>query len=322
MRHSPSGQLERSHRPPESLPRALVDGARIALVAPAGPVGPDRIEASCERCRTLGLEPVVFPAARDRDGFLAGPDVTRLADLQSAFDDPSVDGIWALRGGYGTLRILDALDLRRQRRDPIPFIGFSDNTTLHVRHAAMGVVSFHGPHPGGAFPEPTEASFRAALFRDEAPGPLPRGGDDAPSRTLVPGRVEAPLWGGNLALLAAMCGSHDELTAAGRILFMEEVSEPPYRVDRMMLQLKRAGALRGVAGLALGRFSGVGGTAADADALMGVLEEWADRLAVPAVADLPFGHVDHNCTLPVGGRAILDADQGELVLSNPAVRKA
>src|SRR5688572_20426417 len=123
----------RGTRAPALRPRALRPGARIALVAPAGPVDQARMQASADRCRALSLEPVVFPGAGDRHRYMAGTDEVRLADLQAAFRDPSIDGIWALRGGYGTLRILDALDLGRQRADPIPFIGFSDNTSIHTR---------------------------------------------------------------------------------------------------------------------------------------------------------------------------------------------
>jgi muramoyltetrapeptide carboxypeptidase len=299
-------------------PRALRDGSRVALVAPAGPVASERLELSVDRCRSLGLEPVVFPSVGAREGYLAGTDAVRLADLQAALDDRSIDGVWALRGGYGTLRILDALDLGRQLADPVPFIGFSDNTSIHVRHAALGVVSFHGPHPGAEFPPETEEAFRRVLFSPEAPGRLIARPGDPPPRTLVRGRVEAPLVGGNLAILASMCGTRHVLDARGRILFLEDVGEPAYRVDRMLLQLRRSGLLEGVVGLALGRFT----DAPDGDdpPVDAVLAELAEGLGVPAVADLPFGHSEHNCTLPVGGAALLDADAAALVLTEGGVR--
>jgi muramoyltetrapeptide carboxypeptidase len=296
-------------------PRPFRPGAKVALVAPAGPLDPDRINLSEERCRSLGLEPLVFPSARLRSGFLAGPDEERLRDLQAAFDDPEVDGVWALRGGYGTMRIVDRLDLRRQLRDPIPFVGFSDNTTLHVRHHALGVVSFHGPHPGGDFPPESEAAFRRVLFSPSPAGPLPAGPDDPAPRTLVPGSARGRLFGGNLAVLAALCGGPDALDARGRILFLEDVGEPAYRVDRMLTQLARAGVLDGVSGLAFGRFTDC--PDGESGAVAEVLRETAERVGVPAVADLPFGHVAHNCTLPVGGSALLDADSGALILEAP-----
>jgi muramoyltetrapeptide carboxypeptidase len=283
-------------------------------------VGPGRLEASVDRCRAEGLEPVVFPAAAARHRYMAGSDAVRLTDLQNAFDDPAIDAVWALRGGYGTLRILDALDLGRQLADPIPFIGFSDNTALHVRHSALGVISFHGPHPGGEFPAETAETFRRVLFSAEPPGTLTtRPGDPLP-RALASGRVEAPLVGGNLALLAAMCGTGHQLDARGCILFLEDVGEPAYRVDRMLWQLRASGVTEGIVGLALGRFTGCPDE--DEHPVSDVLAELADDLHVPAVADLPFGHVEHNCTLPVGGMARLDGEAATLELTQPAVRSA
>lgn len=302
---------------PAIRPRALAPGARVALVAPAGPLDPDRIDRSVERCRDLGLEPVVGASAGARHRYLAGTDAQRLTDLQAAFDDSGVDAVWALRGGYGTQRILDRLDLDRQLRDPVPFIGFSDNTSLHMRHAALGVVSFHGPHPGADFPAATGEAFRLVLFEGGPAGVLPiREGDPRP-RTLAGGTADAPLVGGNLAILASLCGTRDAPAARDRILFMEDVGEPAYRVDRMLLQLERSGVLEGVAGLALGRFTG--SMEEDDHPVLDVLEELAGRLGVPTVADLPFGHVEHNWTLPVGVRVRLDADAGTLEVLEPAV---
>ena len=301
-----------------SRPRALRSGARVALVAPAGPVEPERIEVSVDRCESLGLQPVVYPAAGARDRFLAGTDEQRLTDLQAAFDDPSIDAVWALRGGYGTQRIVDRLDLSRQERDPVPFIGFSDNTAIHALHTSLNLVSFHGPHPGADFPPETEDSFRRVLFSAEPAGELTRRVSDPPPRTLVDGDVEAPLVGGNLALLAALCGTPNSLRSSGCILFLEDIGEPAYRVDRMLLQLERAGVVDGAVGLAFGRFTG----APDEDSypVVGVISEFAERIGVPTLADLPFGHVEHNCTLPVGVRARLNGSGAALSLSEPAVR--
>lgn len=299
------------------LPRVLRPGARIALVAPAGPVSQERIDASVARCEELELEPVVFPHAGERERFLAGSDDQRLADLQSAFDDRSIGAVWALRGGYGTQRILPRLSLERQKAAPIPFIGFSDNTTLHVRHAAMGIVSFHGPHPGADFPPETEAMFRRVLFEAEPAGALIQRDEDPPPITLMGGRAEAPLVGGNLALLAALCGTEGALRAKGKILFIEDIGEPAYRLDRMLLQLEQAGVVAGAVGLALGRFTGAPDD--DPHPIAAVIEEFARRVGIPAVADLPFGHVEHNCTLPVGVRAALDADAATLTILEPAV---
>jgi muramoyltetrapeptide carboxypeptidase len=292
----------------------------VALVAPGGPVDDDRIARSQDRCRTLGLEPVLFPSARSRRGYLAGRDDDRLSDLQAAIDDPTIDGVWALRGGYGTIRIVDRLILERQLKDPVPFVGFSDNTSIHVEHAALGIISFHGPHPGGDFPPETEASFRRVLYSEEPAGQISGAAGDPAPRTLVAGIARGPLWGGNLATLVSLCGSSSRLSGAGRILFLEDVGEPAYRVDRMLTQLARAGVLHGVKGLAFGRFSEV--SPAEGEAVASTLKQFAEEHGVPSAADLPFGHTKHNCTLPIGALARLDAEAGTLTILAGAVERS
>jgi len=310
----------RATQRPFLVPRALGVGSRVALVAPAGPVDAKRLQASAERCRMEGLEPLIFPAAGGHHRYMSGTDAERLGDLQVAFNDPSVDAVWALRGGYGTLRLVGDLDLGRQREDPIPFIGFSDNTSIHALHTAMGVVSFHAPHPGGDFPLEVEEDFRRVLFTPEPAGPLrPRDGDPPP-RTVRGGEAEGPLVGGNLSILASMCGTRHSLDAHGCILFLEDVTEPAYRVDRMLQQLLLSRVTEGIVGLAFGRFTESPDEAVYPTA--DVLADFADRLGVPCVVDLPFGHVVHNCTLPVGGRARLDGDAATLERIEAAVRSA
>lgn len=299
-------------------PRALEPGSRVALVAPAGPVDAERVSASEARCRELDLEPVVAPHVTARDRYLAGTDDERLDDLQSAFDDPSIGAVWALRGGYGTQRILERLSLERQRTDPIPFLGFSDNTSIHVRHAELGVVSFHGPHPAQEISADADAWLRRLLFRAEPGGLLPGGEDGPEPRTLAGGAAEGPLAGGNLAILASLAGTRHALRAGGCILCLEDVGEPGYRIDRMLLQLEHSGALDGVVGLAFGRFTECGG---DGYSAADVIAELVGRLAIPAVADLPFGHVADNFVLPFGAGARLDADAATLSVIEPAVRE-
>lgn len=300
---------------PSVRPRPLAPGAHVALVAPAGPLDEERIERSEARCRALGLEPVVFPAATARRGFLAGSDEQRLADLQAAFDDPSIDAVWALRGGYGTMRIAPRLDLSRLRRDPIPYIGFSDNTAVLGLVVRAGVIAYHGPHPGGDFPPETETVFRRMLFGEDGVDRIPlvsRAGDPSP-RALVEGRAEGPLVGGNLAILAATCGTPLQVRARGCVLALEDVGEPAYRIDRMLWQLEHAGVTDGVSGLALGRFTDL--PEGEADAVEQVLAEFAHRLGVPTVADLPFGHVAHNHVLALGSRAEVRAGGDEAALT-------
>lgn len=306
--------METPARPPH-----LRAGSRIALVAPAGPLSEDRIAVAVERCRALGLEPVLGRSAHNRTGYLAGTDAERATDLQIAINDDSIAAIWALRGGYGTVRLLNHVDFKLLRQRPKPFIGFSDNTTLHLNLFNSGIVSFHGPHAGGDFPPETREGFERVLFHPAAAHQLPlRPGDPSP-RTLRPGQAHGPLIGGNLSLLAAACGTSACMQARGCIVFMEEVGEPAYRIDRMFEQLIQSGAFVGIAGFAFGRFSEMVPSENDR-AVEEILLEVADRLQVPAVVDFPVGHVEHNWTLPLGVVADLNASEATLDILEPAVR--
>jgi muramoyltetrapeptide carboxypeptidase len=299
-------------------PQALRPGSRVALVASAGPLAPEAIDRAEERLRALGWLPVTAPHVRHNHfGYLSAPDADRLADLQSALDSEEIDGIWCLRGGYGTMRIMDALDLSPLGERPRPLIGFSDNTVLHLLAARAGVVSFHGPHPAAV--ELSEFSLNHLLAMvagdDSVQGtdsfPLPAG---APSPTvLAGGTATGRLVGGNLALLAATIGTRAQMNTEGAILAIEDVGEPLYRIDRMLTQLRCAGVLDGVAGIALGAFSqrpDEGG--ARLPSLAALFEDRLGDLGVPVVCGLPFGHIPDSWTLPMGARVTL-TDAGRLV---------
>jgi muramoyltetrapeptide carboxypeptidase len=307
-------------RDPVMRPPHLRSGARVALVSPAGPISDARLASALDTCARLGLDAVVGGAALRRHGYLAGEDAERAADLNAVLADPSIDAVWALRGGYGTMRILDALRFGPLEAQPKAFIGFSDNTAIHLALARDGIVCFHGPHAGGAFPPFTEQCFRSVLFSAEAAGtlPVPAG---SPMTAVVPGTAEGRLAGGNLSLLAALCGTPWALDARGAILFLEEVGEPTYRIDRALTQLRLAGTLEGIAGLVLGQFTER--RPSDNDLILEeVLAAFATDLDVPCIAGAPIGHVDDNWCLPVGVRARLDAAAGTLSLLEPATSEA
>ena len=300
-------------------PARLCAGARVALIAPAGPVTEERIASSIARCELLGLDPVVGANAHLRTDYLAGSDVERARDVMWAFSDPEIHAVWALRGGYGTMRLHDHLDFDVIARTHKPYIGFSDNTYIHLMLAARRVVSYHGPHAGADFPAETEAAFLRVLFGDDPPGMLPlRSGDPEP-RTLRGGLAHGRLIGGNLSLLAATCGTTAQLDARDSIVFIEEIGEPGYRVDRCLTQLIMAGALAGVRGFAFGRFTEIPEGHTEEE-IMTLLADVADYFDVPAVVDFPIGHIEHNWTIPVGVPALLDADAGVLEMLAPAVR--
>lgn len=295
-------------------PPRLRAGSRVALVAPAGPVAEERVAIALDRCARLGLKPVLGRFAQGRHaGYLAGTDDERRADLAWALTAPDVDAVWALRGGYGTMRLLARTELAALRDRPRAYIGFSDNTAVHLALHARGVMSFHAPHAGGDLTALAERCVERVLFHDKPAGVLELPAD-RPPLTLRRGVAEGTLVGGNLAILAAMAGTPAPLRARGAILFLEDVGEASYRLDRAWTQLLLSGALDGVAGLAFGRFTDCGGSE-----LLDLLRDFADERDVPAVAELPIGHEPDNWTLPMGIHACLDAETGTLELLESAV---
>jgi muramoyltetrapeptide carboxypeptidase len=303
-------------------PPALRSGSRISLVAPAGPLAPGAVDRAIERVRGWGWVPVVGEHARGRHGYLAGTDEQRATDFNAALCSLDNHAIWCLRGGYGTMRIIDRLHWWALSERPRPLIGFSDNTALHLAAQRAGVVSFHGPHPAAEdLPAFAERGLVDALTGDVGTGSLPfPAGGPARGETISGGTAEGRLLGGNLSLIAATLGTPYEIRAEGAILFLEEVGEPAYRIDRLLSQLRLAGVFRSIAGVAIGAFSecpdeGDDGTPAAAEVLRDRLQD----LDVPVAAGFPFGHVPESWTIPMGVQARLDADAGTLSLLEEGV---
>lgn len=304
-------------------PPALRPGARISLVAAAGPLPEGAVDRAVERVLGWGWEPLVAPHARGRRGYLAGTDDERAADLDAALRSADNDAVWFLRGGYGTMRILDRVHWPALASRPRPVIGFSDNTAVHLALLRQGVVCFHGPHPATAtMPDFTARGVHRMLTDPEPLGPVPfPPGSPGRAETLVSGVAEGRLVGGNLSLLAATVGTPYAMRARGAILCLEEVGEPAYRVDRLLSQLLLSGVLEGVAGVAVGAFSDSPDLGAEhVPPPAEVLLDRLGSLGVPVAFGFPFGHVDDNWTLPLGVRARLDAAAGQLHLLEPAVQ--
>lgn len=308
--------MKRRAESPVRPPR-LGPGARIALISPAGPSAEEKVDAALRRCERLGLEGVLGVSARERHGYLAGLDNARATDFRRAVEEPSIDAIWALRGGYGTMRLLRSIDLRPLLKRPKIFIGFSDNTALHLAFARTGLVSFHGLHAGAEDSLFSEQCLRR-IVHDADAGALPFPEGAARPVTLYGGGAEGTLAGGNLTMLAAACGTDYALQPRGRIIVIEEVGEPTYRIDRAVTQLRLAGCLDGAAGIVLGHFTDR--FVSDGEGpFEETLRELLAPLRVPVVLGAPVGHIADQWTLPLGVRARLDADRGTLTLLEPGV---
>jgi muramoyltetrapeptide carboxypeptidase len=300
-------------------PARLAPGARVAVVAPSGPVPEERLQSGLDVLRGWDLEPVVAPHVLDRHatfGYLAGADADRAADLQHAWCDPDVDAVLCARGGYGVQRMVDLLDWEAMRAaGPKVFVGFSDITALHEAFATrLGLVTLHGPMAAGVdFIKNARAQdhLRATLFTPETVRTIASGG-----AALVPGRARGVTLGGCLALLAADLGTpHARSSAAGGLLCLEDVGEEAYRLDRYLTQLLRAGWLDGVRGVLLGSWEECGRP----EEVRALLADRLGGLGVPVAEDFGFGHCAGALTMPFGVAAELDADAGTLTLDAPAL---
>jgi muramoyltetrapeptide carboxypeptidase len=311
-------------------PPRLGPGSRVALVAPAGPLLEldDRARGE-ELCRALGFEPVLAPNAGSRYGYLAGTDEQRLGDLNAALRDPKVDAVWCLRGGYGMTRILHGVDFEAIERRPKAVIGYSDITALiNAISRRSGVVAFHGPMSRSSLTPFSRWHFDRVLSNLSEAGQLGRIAQ--PADVLVPrenrivtlegGVAEGKLVGGNLTLIQALIGTPFLPDLDDVILFIEDVGEDLYSVDRMLAHLRMIGALSKLRGVIVGRFTEMKrGTDDGALGFDEVLGTYLLPLRIPVAYGFPLGHIDDQWTLPIGVRARLDASAGEVEILEPAV---
>lgn len=308
-------------------PRRLAPGARVALIAPASaPAEPDVVRCAADVLRSFGLEPVLGAHVFDRFGYLAGTDADRAADFNRAFADPSIDAVFCLRGGYGASRLLPLIDYDAVRANPKPLIGYSDITSLHLAlHARTGLITFHGPVAAQEFSDYTASEFQRVLFGADWPAPLGAppsvaarpGAVERRNRTvtLVPGRARGRLLGGNLTLLAHLCGTSYLPDFTGALLFLEDVGEAHYSIDRDLTQLWLNGILAQAAGIVFGKFTDPpASTWLHNRSLEDVLGERCRALGIPAYMGAMIGHVEDQTTVPVGCLAEMDADTGVLTL--------
>ena len=297
--------------------RALRSGDTIGIAAPASPIDEDVLEAGEQLIRALGFEPARGEGVTAKQGYLAGDDARRAAELMALVADPDVHGILCARGGYGCHRMVSALDAGAIRKFAKPLVGYSDIATLLLwQRRRAGLVGVHGPMLEGGNSSPGDAHRELARTLLGVGDPPRWSGE-----SWVGGWREGRLTGGSLSLVVASLGTPWEIDTRGGILLLEEVNEAPYRIDRSLQQLLAAGKLAAVAGIGIGEMkdcdpSNEGPSARD------VLREILTPLDVPIVAGLPFGHGELNRPWSHGGRAAIDAERGELeLLDFPVARR-
>ncbi len=309
-------------------PRRLTTGDTLGLVLPASAAfEADEIAVAKEQMEALGFKVVVGPHAYDKWGYFAGHDRDRAADINAMFADDRVNGIVCYTGGWGSPRVLPYLDYDLIARKPKVIMGYSDITALlNAISKKTGLVTFHGPVGGSTFEPYTLDNFRRVVMTAEAAGvlnPPPKKPTEIIDKTnrvirLASGKATARLIGGNLTMVASLMGPPWELETAGAILFLEDVTEEYYRIDRMLSQLALGGKLDRLAGFAFGRCTHCD-VKGPTFSLEEVLRDRFGGASYPAISGLSFGHIEQKLVLPIGITATLDADAGTLRLDESAV---
>lgn len=292
---------------PLRRPPALRRGDLIGVVAPAGAVKTDDLNAGLKRLEDLGFRLLLGRSVHRKVRYLAGEDRDRAADLMDMFANPDVRAVVAARGGYGTSRLIALLDLETIARTPKIFVGSSDVTLLlHVFLAQCGFVTFHGPMVSpnfGKYSSPvTSESFVRMLGATEPPGRFDLRGVKA----LKAGHAEGVLTGGCLSLVCQTIGTSYEIETEGSILFLEDINEPPYRIDRMLTYLKHIGKFDKVRAVLFGLMPDCHPSPHESYALEDVIRDVLGDLPCPILLDFPSGHGGTNVTLPFGVRAAVD----------------
>lgn len=290
-------------------PRPLEPGATIGIVAPASPFKLEAFERGVALIEGMGFKIRLSNGLFDTQGYLAGPDARRAAQLNEMFRDDAVDAVMCARGGYGSLRIVSMLDFDLIRANPKPFIGFSDITTLHqALLLKTGLVTFHGPMVCtlGRGDESSLSSLRDALVQDRPPNIQIEG-----AHPIRSGKAHGVFTGGNLSNLCHLIGTPFGAGYRGCLLFLEDVGEALYRIDRMLTHMLLAGCFQGLAGLVLGTFRDCGPW----EEIAGLFDRLFADLPIPILGGLAAGHGERNLTLPLGLTATLDADAGSMIFA-------
>jgi len=312
-------------------PKRLTPGDTIGLISPGSPIQEDSLRESIKNLESLGFKTVYNPAVLARSGYLGGTDEERAKDINEMFARKDVNGIVCTRGGYGCARLLHLLDYGLIKNNPKALLGYSDITALCCAiYTKTGVVTFHGPVGTSTYNDFSINNFKNVLmypsgtFRMFNPPEEPAAGKDSKPYPIRSGKAVGELAGGNLSIVCSLIGTPYDIDMAGKIVFIEEVEEEPYRVDRMLTQMAQAGKFDKAKGIALGVFSKCEPKEKDpafpvSFSLSEVLMDRLFRLNIPVIYGMSFGHIINKFTLPLGIKAELDVDNQVINLLEPAV---
>nr|WP_255220712.1 LD-carboxypeptidase [Terribacillus saccharophilus] len=297
-------------------------GDTIGIVSPAGPIKREELERGIKIVESLGLRVKLGKHVYDKYGYLAGTDTDRAADLNDMFKDNEVKGIICARGGYGSGRIVELLDYEIIKQKPKVLLGYSDITYLHTAiRQRTGLITFHGPMVASDMGESDFAKLSYDLLQQFfIPQDVIYTTAISPLEAIVHGKATGTLVGGNLSLLTSTLGTPDEIDTKGKLLLLEDVAEPPYKIDSMLNQLKHAGKLKQAEGILIGDFNGCDSNDPETSLSFDqVLVDYLTDLEKPVLKGFRIGHCNPNITVPLGTEATMDTKTKTLHVS-PGVR--
>jgi muramoyltetrapeptide carboxypeptidase len=310
-------------------PNALQKGDTVALIAPGSPIKPEKFQNAVTNLENLGLKPIYTDTVFKKYGYLAGKDEERLADLHLMIANPDVKAIWCLRGGYGCTRLLDKIDYKLIQKNPKIIIGYSDITALLLAiFKKTGIIGFHGPVAiSDIFSSYTAAQVSDILFgRSNKLHNIPfkiqsqeKYGLGNEPYVVHGGLAKGQLTGGNLSLLVNLPNTKYAPSYKGKLVFIEDVGEKPYRIDRMLTFLLQSTDLRYASGIILGVFHECAPKEEDSLTLKQVILDRLHPLSIPCFYGFTFGHVGDICTFPIGINAEMNADNMSVTLQELAV---
>lgn len=307
-------------------PKRLEQGDHVALIAPSSPVSEEKLEMSVESVRFLGLIPVLYPSCTMKHGYLSGSDEVRAQDVNAAFADSNMDAVFCLRGGYGMTRILSRIDYENIRKNPKLLIGYSDITGLHLAvNRFCDMTTLHSPMPTRGWNTLDAVSLKSLtdnLFSGEPTGPAPAIEGET-IEIIQPGIAEGQIIGGNLSLLAATLGTPFEINAKNKIIFIEDVEEKNYRIDRGLTSLALAGKFDDCAGIILGTWADCGDPELPPEdnlTLRQIFDEVVKPYGKPVINNFRAGHIYPQISIPMGTNVILDALKGSVTFTEALTR--
>ena len=308
-------------------PAKLKKGDRLGLIAPGEFITEEELITSIDNLEALGFKISYTKNILSRNGYLAGTDEQRASDLNEMFSRNDIDGIVAARGGYGCTRILPLIDYNLIEKNPKVLLGYSDITALHMAiYSKTGLVSFHGPVGISTFNEYTVSNLKNILLYSLENLTLYNAEDDehnnSNSFTIISGKSSGRLIGGNLSLMVSLIGTPYDFDPSGKLIFIEEIGEQPYRIDRMLTQMIEAGKFEKASGIILGEFVDCEPDKNDLNSfsLKEVLYNCLFNLNVPVIYGMSFGHIKNKLTLPIGINAELNSISQTITLLESAVQ--